>query len=79
MLKRQSLTTQVVDHVIALIKSGQAKPGEKLPTEKQFSEILGVSRTCVREAMRVLESLGLVSVQPEGWSDRAASFTDGCV
>ncbi len=64
MLERQSLTFQVVDYVTSLIKSGQVKPGEKLPTGEQLSKILGVSRTCVREAMRVVESLGLVSVRP---------------
>jgi GntR family transcriptional regulator, transcriptional repressor for pyruvate dehydrogenase complex len=65
LLKRETLTSQVVDHVIGLIQSGQVKPGEKLPIEKELVETLGVSRTCVREAMRALEILGLVSVRPK--------------
>ena len=48
-----------------LIKSGQIKPGEKLPTEKQLIEKLGVSRTCIREAIKSLESLRLISVRPK--------------
>src|SRR5215472_11946870 len=55
LLRRQTLTTQVIDHALGLIRSGRVKPGEKLPTEQQLTEKLGVSRTCVREAMKSLE------------------------
>ena len=64
MLRRQTLTTQVIDYALGVIRSGRVKPGEKLPTEQQLTETLGVSRTCVREAMKSLESLGLIRVGP---------------
>jgi len=64
LLKRQTLTSQVIDYVLDLIKKGNMKPGSKLPTEKQLTESLGVSRTCVREAMKSLESLRLISIRP---------------
>jgi len=64
MLQRQTLTSQVIDYILDLIKSGQVKPGERLPTEKELTETLQVSRTCVREAMKSLESLHLVTVRP---------------
>jgi GntR family transcriptional repressor for pyruvate dehydrogenase complex len=64
LLKRQTLTSQVIDHILGLIKSRNYKPGDRLPTEKQLTESLGVSRTCVREAMKSLESLRLISVRP---------------
>lgn len=64
MLKRKSLTSQVVDHIIGLIKSGQVRPGDRLPTETELTQTLGVSRTCVREAMKSLESLRLIVVRP---------------
>ena len=41
------------------------KPGERLPTEKQLTEELSVSRTCVREAIKSLESLQLITVRPK--------------
>ncbi len=63
MLKRKTLTSQVIDYVVEMIKSGQVKPGERLPTETELTQILGVSRTCVREAIKSLESLGLVNVR----------------
>jgi GntR family transcriptional regulator, transcriptional repressor for pyruvate dehydrogenase complex len=65
MLKRQTLTSQAVEYILNLIKSGQVPPGGKLPTEKELTEQLGVSRTCVREAMKSLESLKMISVRPK--------------
>jgi DNA-binding FadR family transcriptional regulator len=64
LLRRQTLTSQVIDYTLELIRSGKVKPGEKLPTEKQLGGTLGVSRTCVREAMKALESLSLIRVGP---------------
>jgi GntR family transcriptional repressor for pyruvate dehydrogenase complex len=46
-----------------MIKSGTVKPGGRLPTETDLTKTLGVSRTCVREAMKSLESLGLVEIR----------------
>jgi GntR family transcriptional repressor for pyruvate dehydrogenase complex len=62
-LKRKTLTSQVIDHVVGMIKSGVVKPGDRLPTETDLTTTLGVSRTCVREAIKSLESLGLIVVR----------------
>jgi GntR family transcriptional regulator, transcriptional repressor for pyruvate dehydrogenase complex len=63
MIKRKTLTSQVIDHIVGRIKDGEIKPGDRLPTETALTAELGVSRTCVREAMKSLESLGLISVR----------------
>jgi GntR family transcriptional repressor for pyruvate dehydrogenase complex len=65
MIRRRTLTSQVIDYVLGMIKSGQAKPGDRLPTEAELTASLGVSRTCVREAMKSLESLRLITVRPK--------------
>lgn len=65
LLQRRTLSSQVVDYILDLIKSGKVKPGEKLPTEKALIETLGISRTCVREAIKSLESLDLITVRPK--------------
>ncbi|MEO8125773.1 MAG: FadR/GntR family transcriptional regulator [Bryobacteraceae bacterium] len=65
MIQRQTLRSQVVDYLLDLIRSGQVKPGEKLPTEKALTETLGVSRTAIREAVKSLESLDLIVVRPK--------------
>ena len=43
-----------------LITSADLKPGDRLPTEHELSERLGVSRTVVREAVKVLVATGMV-------------------
>lgn len=45
------------------IMSGRYRTGEKLPTEPQFQVEWGVSRSVVREAMKILESQGLVRIE----------------
>jgi GntR family transcriptional regulator, transcriptional repressor for pyruvate dehydrogenase complex len=42
------------------IRRGGYKPGDRLPSERQFSELLGFSRTAVREAVKQLNQKGLV-------------------
>ena len=63
LLRRKTLTSQVIDYAVGLIKSGSAKPGDRLPTETELTQTLGVSRTCVREAMKSLESMGLIEIR----------------
>ncbi len=63
MIRRKTLTSQVIDYVVDLIKTNKVKPGERLPTENELTQTLGVSRTCVREAIKSLETLGLISVR----------------
>lgn len=50
----------VVAQFVHLITSGQLKPGDRLPTERDLSAKLGLSRPIVREAFRVMESFGVV-------------------
>lgn len=63
-IRKISVTDAVVDSIRALIESEEYKPGEKLPTETSLCESLKVSRTPVREALRVLQTLGYVEIRP---------------
>ena len=58
--RRPKLAERVLAAVRAQILSGQIKPGEKLPTESQMTDMFGVSRTVVREAVATLAADGLV-------------------
>ena len=53
----------VLDGTRHSIIAGDFRPGERLPTESQLQEMWGVSRSVVREAMKVLESQGLVRIE----------------
>jgi GntR family transcriptional repressor for pyruvate dehydrogenase complex len=46
------------------IRSGRISPGDRLPSERDLARILRVGRTTVREAIRALESLGVVESRP---------------
>lgn len=50
---------QVAEQLRSLIISGSLTPGDRLPVEAELSTIFGVSRSTVREALRVLGSQGL--------------------
>ena len=63
-IQRISVTDAIVDRIREMIEAGSYAPGEKLPTESQFCESLKVSRTSVREAFRVLQTLGFVEIKP---------------
>lgn len=63
-IHRISITDATVDSIKGLIESGQYQIGEKLPTEAILCETLKVSRTSVREAIRVLQALGYVHLLP---------------
>ena len=55
---------QVRDSLIALIRSGELKDGEKLPTEQQLSAMFGVGRSSIREAVQSLIGLGIIEMRP---------------
>ena len=54
---------QILDQLEEAILAGELSVGDKLPPERELAARLGVSRTSVREALRVLEALGLVEVR----------------
>lgn len=53
----------VVDQIRRVIYLGRYLPGDKLPPERELAKQLGVSRTTVREAIRLLEGESLIKVK----------------
>jgi len=53
----------IVDQVKVLIRDGRLQPGDRLPSERELCQRFGVSRVTVREALRVLEASGLVTIR----------------
>src|SRR5580698_3793898 len=53
----------VVEHLRRAIHIGRFVPGDKFPPERELAKQLMVSRTTVREAIRVLESEGYVEIR----------------
>ncbi|MDQ6944207.1 MAG: GntR family transcriptional regulator, partial [Candidatus Eremiobacteraeota bacterium] len=57
------LHERVVDALLPMIVGGTLAPGSLLPTEPEMGVRFGVSRSVVREALRVLGAKGLVDVR----------------
>lgn len=53
----------VVDQIKENFLSGEFKPGDKLPTERELASLFNVSRTSVREALRKLEIKGFIEIK----------------
>lgn len=69
MMKNETSTNykKIVDDVLDQINHGQLRKGDKLPTELCLATQFDVSRTCVREAIKSLEAMGIVqSIQGSG-------------
>lgn len=62
-VERQHLHDTVVDHLRRFIVEGLLDPGKKL-NERELCETLGISRTPLREAFKVLAAEGLVEISP---------------
>jgi GntR family transcriptional repressor for pyruvate dehydrogenase complex len=58
--RRQPSTDQVVTHVRNLINSGNLRPGDRLPAERDLAVQIGVSRPTVRAGLRALAAMGVV-------------------
>lgn len=58
-----NLSEGVVNQIIQKINEGALKPGDKLPAERELCALLGVSRTVIRDALKTLAGLGIVSVR----------------
>jgi GntR family transcriptional repressor for pyruvate dehydrogenase complex len=52
----------VVEQIAESIISGQLAPGSELPSEQELGQSFGVSRTVIRAALALLETLGLVDI-----------------
>jgi DNA-binding FadR family transcriptional regulator len=60
---RSARTSELVAASIrAQIATGELRPGDRFPAEDELMEVFGIARTTLREALRILESEGLVTV-----------------
>ncbi|UOR11365.1 FadR/GntR family transcriptional regulator [Halobacillus amylolyticus] len=59
-IKKTSLSDYVVSQIKGMIIKNEIKIGDKLPNERELSTLFDVSRSSVREALRVLELQGLM-------------------
>lgn len=65
-IRREGLAEKVLHRILGLVQSGNLKPGDRLPSERNLMDILGVSRPPIREALSALSILGVVESRHGG-------------
>jgi len=66
LLERQSIAEQVANRIMGMIKSGNLKSGDRLPTEQQMGIAFGISRPPLREALKALTIMGVLASRQGG-------------
>jgi GntR family transcriptional repressor for pyruvate dehydrogenase complex len=61
--KSEKVSDKIIHQIRNAILSGQLMPGDKLASEKELMEQFEVSKATMREALRVLEVLGLIEIR----------------
>jgi GntR family transcriptional repressor for pyruvate dehydrogenase complex len=62
-LRAPRVAERIVDEIVAFIEDNGLAPGAKLPPERVFIEQLGVSRSSLREALRIVSTIGIIDVR----------------
>ncbi len=76
---KERLYQEIVEHVQAQILSGELKPGDRIPAERELAGHFRMSRAAVREAIKALTEKGLVNVHVGRGTFVAALTTDHVV
>lgn len=63
-IENQKMYFQIIHTIIEMIREGKLSYGQKLYKEEELVRMLNVSRPTLREALRVLEFLGIVTTRP---------------
>lgn len=62
-IKRTSLQSEIIRYIQDYIEESNLKVGDRLPSQEQLIEMMGVSRTSLREAIKTLEARDVVKVR----------------
>ena len=61
-IKRVTLQTEIIEFIKEYIDKNNLKSGDRLPSQAELMELLGVSRSSVREAIKTLEAKNALEV-----------------
>ena len=76
-MEQKSIVDRIISRLIEAVTSGQLKPGQKIPTETELADSMGVGRNSVREAIKALVTVGVLVIRraegtfvTDGFNDR---------
>jgi GntR family transcriptional repressor for pyruvate dehydrogenase complex len=76
-VRKTRVSEGIIEQIRDLITSGRLRPGDRLPAERDLAKILDVGRSTVREAIRALESLGILETRAGEGTFLAAAPSTG--
>lgn len=62
-IEKKHLATEIAERLLQYILSGKFRPGDKLPSERELAGLLKVTRTTLREGLKILETLRLITIR----------------
>ena len=62
-VERTSISDEIVEQILALIASGDLKPGQRLPSERELCKNFNAGRSSLREALRCLSIVGVLTAR----------------
>lgn len=71
--------SKVNEYIWEKVLNGELKLGDKLPPEREFAKMLDISRNSIREGLRVLENVGVISSQQGAGNFISANFEETLV
>lgn len=57
---------EIISQFVEMLREDRIKVGERLPSERSLADMFQVSRPSVREALRVMETIGIIETRPGG-------------
>lgn len=78
-LKKESVLQSVINRLTDAIKSGELKPGDKMPSEVELAEALGIARNSVREAIKILSYLGVLESRRSEGTFVCSGFSESMI
>jgi GntR family transcriptional repressor for pyruvate dehydrogenase complex len=63
-IKSKKIFEEVIEQIRLQIVNGDIRPGDRLPPERTLSELIGVHRNSIREALKILEYMGIIESKP---------------
>ena len=61
-IQRMPLQSEIIQFLYKYIKSNNLQPGDRLPSQEKLIEMMGVSRTALREALKTLEARNILEI-----------------
>ena len=62
-IKRTPLQSEIIRYIQEFIEGNGLKAGNRLPSQEKLIQMMGVSRTSLREAMKTLEARGVITAR----------------